>query len=145
MEVSSRKIWRGPLSRKKADHRRCHLQESYFHPANDAYDRYSFLRPLYIYLSDKRDIYLELGIAQNDLRIKLGSDPMLAWHEDKTDQIPLVRICNGMMGLPYLNKKEVKDELEINKELFDTLSCDTSFSLLSGDAVNIGDSDIFKA
>jgi hypothetical protein len=73
---------------------------------------------------------------------------MLAWCEDKTDQMPLVRICNGLMGKPYLNGKKVVDEFEANKVLFDVPPCDNlSNSLLENisNVASIGDVGIFKA
>jgi hypothetical protein len=130
-----------------------HSQEKELVIDGVTYKRVIFVQPMfpitstvfheiYILLSDKRDIYLETGITQSDLRAKLLNESMLAWCEDKSDKMPLVRITHGMVGKSF-HKQEVKDELDTNKELFDTLPM--SAIDLPSDVVNIGDGDIFKA
>nr|QBK85790.1 MAG: hypothetical protein LCMAC101_03850 [Marseillevirus LCMAC101] len=131
-----------------------HSQEEELTIDGVTYKRVIFIQPMfpltstpfcdhYIYLSDKRDIYIETGMALTELRNELCNSHMLAWCEDKTDQMPLVRIRDGSM-VKLFDGKKVEDELEINKELFDTLSCNIPNDILSTD-VNIGDPNIFKA
>lgn len=119
-----------------------HTQEPIMEIDGIIYKRVIFIQPYFpiscvpfndatLLLSEKRDIFIEGNLLQNETRCNIEG-LKVGWVENKAQGIPLIRVMNGSLGMAYYQDENIKDELEVNKELFDSFSDEKDMDYLKG-------------